>query len=127
MTFEDRKAYMTNSDVLRPTIIPPEAQAYVDSLGAEPILRVPGGKSPLDIFTSDTSRILLEQEFLKAGVIVREQCPYLNSYMRPLGCSLMKTTGFGSMMVTYRNCANNTPLALWAGDPWYPLFPRKTN
>jgi hypothetical protein len=127
VTFEDRKAYMYSSDVLRPTGIPDEAKDYVDSLGAEPILRTPGSTGKLGLFSSDEARILLEQEFLKAGVRVREMCPYLNKYMRPLGCTLMKTTGFGSLLVTYRNCANNAPLTLWAGDPWYPLFPRKTN
>ena len=125
--FEDRKTYMYDSDVLRPTLIPPEAAAYVATLGAAPILRTPGSTGKLGLFSSDQARMLLEQEFLKAGVRVRDMCPYLNAYMRPLGCSLMKTTGFGSLFVTHRNCANNTPLALWAGDPWYPLFPRKTN
>jgi hypothetical protein len=40
---------------------------------------------------------------------------------------VLETLGFGSLIVTFRNCPNNTPLALWAGDPWYPLFPRITN
>ena len=126
---EDRKAYMGVSDVLRPTIIPndPETQGYVAGLGAAPILRTAGNVGGQGFFSSDNGRILMEQEFLKAGVRVRDLCPHLNTYMRPLGCTLMKTTGFGSMIVTYRNCANNTPLVLWAGDPWYPLFPRKTN
>lgn len=127
VTFEDRKAYMDNSDVLRPTTIPCEVEDYVASLGAQPILRTPGSTGTLSLFSSDERRILLEQEFLKAGVKVREKCPNLNAYMRPLGCTLMRTTGFGSLFVTHRNCANNTPLVLWAGNPWYPLFPRKTN
>lgn len=54
-------------------------------------------------------------------------CPYLNEYQRPLGNMVLETLGFGSMLVTFRNCPNNSPLALWAGDPWYPLFPRKVN
>jgi hypothetical protein len=37
------------------------------------------------------------------------------------------TLGFGSLIVTYRNCPNNAPLALWVDHPWYPLFPRTTN
>ena len=55
--------------------------------------------------------------------------------LKPLGYSLFDP-GFGSMFVTYRNCPNNCPLALWYGNPeypsnhpfsrWYPLFPRKT-
>jgi len=126
---EDRKAYMASSDVLRPTIIPSDSatQAYVAGLGAQVVLRTGSGVGGLGVFSSDAGRQLLEQEFLKAGVRVRGMCPYLNTYMRPLGCSLMKTTGFGSTIVTYRNCANNTPLVLWAGNPWHPLFPRKTN
>lgn len=127
MTLEDRKAYMTSSDVLRPAVIPPEAQAYVDSLGAAPVLRAGTNVGPLGIFSSGAARDLVEQEFLKSGVEVRRRCPLLPAQMRPLGCTLMKTTGFGSPFVTYRNCANNTPLVLWAGDPWYPLFPRRTN
>ncbi len=39
----------------------------------------------------------------------------------------LETLGFGSLVVTFRNCPNNAPLALWVGDPWYPLFPRTTN
>lgn len=129
MRFEDRKAYITSSDVLRPTAIPEDAatQLYVKELGATPILRPPGGAGEIGVFSSEAGRSLLEQEFLKAGVKVRTMCPYLNKYMRPLGNTTMKTLGFGSTIVTYRNCPNNAPLVLWAGDPWYPLFPRKTN
>ncbi|PBB52138.1 hypothetical protein CK223_31050 [Mesorhizobium loti] len=126
---EDRKAYMTNSDVLRPTVIPadPATVAYVQSLNSEPVLRTPGQVGGLGFFSSENGRALLEQQFLMAGVKVRAMCPYLNIYMRPLGNSIMGTIGFGSTIVTYRNCPNNAPLVLWAGDPWYPLFPRKTN
>lgn len=127
MTIEDRKAYMASSDVLRPTAIPPEAEAYVQGLGAQPILRTSTNVGPLEVFSSAEGRHLIEQEFLKAGVEVRQKCPLLPAQMRPLGCTLMRTTGFGSTFVTYRNCANNTPLVFWAGNPWYPLFPRKTN
>ncbi|MBE0702816.1 MAG: hypothetical protein IH582_06560 [Afipia sp.] len=126
---EDRKAYMTNSDVLRPTVIPadPETLAYVQGLNLEPVLRTPGQVGGLGFFSSERGRALLEQQFLVSGVGVRAMSPYLNVYMRPLGNSMMGTTGFGSMIVTYRNCPNNAPLVLWAGNPWYPLFPRKTN
>jgi hypothetical protein len=126
---EDRKAYMANSDVLRPTFIPADGptQAYVNSLGQEPILRVPGAVGALGLFSSDAGKTVLEQEFLKSGVRIREMCPLLNIYQRPLGNIRLKIVGFGSMMVTYRNCPNNAPLVLWAGSPWHPLFPRKTN
>ncbi|MBB2793635.1 UNVERIFIED_ORG: hypothetical protein GGD58_002494 [Rhizobium pisi] len=126
---EDRKTYMANSDVLRPTAVPadPATAAYVAGLNLAPVFRTPGQLGALGLFSSENGRALLEQQFLVSGVQVRAQCPYLNAYMRPLGNSMMGTTGFGSMIVTYRNCPNNAPLVLWAGNPWYPLFPRKTN
>jgi len=126
---EDRKKYMENSDVLRPTALPvdPATSAYVADLKIEPVFRAPGQLGALGFFSSEYGRSLLEQQFLVSGVNVRKRCPYLNTYMRPLGNSMMGTTGFGSMIVTYRNCPNNAPLVLWAGSPWYPLFPRRTN
>jgi hypothetical protein len=69
----------------------------------------------------------VEQQFLLKGIKIREQSPLLPKYMRPLGNMVLETLGFGSTFVTFRNCPNNAPLAFWAGDPWYPLFPRKTN
>ena len=54
-------------------------------------------------------------------------CPNLNQFQRPLGNSLLETLGFGSLIVTFRNCPNNAPLPLWVGNPWHPLFPRTTN
>lgn len=127
--FENRKTYINNSDILCPTSAgtSPNVQEYIASLGYAPIIRVAGGSSPLGIFSGELGRQLLENEFLSAGVRVRQVCPHFDKYMRPLGRMLFESLGFGSMIVTYRNCPNNTPLALWAGDPWYPLFPRKTN
>lgn len=126
---ENRKAYKDVSDVLWPTAIPndPMTQNYIAGLGAAQVFRTPGNVGGHGFFSTDAQRVLMEQEFLKAGVRIRATCPYLNEYMRPLGSSLMRTMGLGSPFVTYRNIANNTPLVLWAGDPWYPLFPRKTN
>ncbi len=128
-SYEDRKSEIRNSDVLRPIGIPDDAltQAYVAGLGAVPILRTVGGKSPIGIFSGETGRHLLEQEFLAAGVRVRNMCPHFDKYMRPLGRMMFESLGFGSTIVTYRNCPNNAPLVFWAGDPWYPLFPRKNN
>jgi hypothetical protein len=126
---EDRRAYTATSDVLRPTSIPndPATQAYVQSLRYAPTLRAPGNVGGSGFFSSENGRSLLEQEFLKIGVHIRSICPRLTISQRPLGHMTLETLGFGSMIVTFRNCPNNTPLALWAGNPWYPLFPRKTN
>ena len=129
ITLEDRKAYTRFSDVLRPVSIPenPAVQAYVAAMTHKPTLRTAGQVGGNGIFSSDAGRQLLEQEFLKAGVHIREICPHLNKYQRPLGNIVLETLGFGSLLVTFRNCPNNTPLALWVDDPWYPLFPRTTN
>ena len=129
ITLEDRKAWIDSSDVLRPVCIPNDAavQDYVDAMNYPPVLRTAGQVGSKGIFSSDTGRQLLEQEFLKAGVHIRKECPNLNDYQRPLGNMVLDTLGFGSLVVTFRNCPNNAPLALWAGNPWYPLFPRTTN
>lgn len=129
MEVEDRKSYTNATDVLRPVRLPDEklVQNYVESMRHTQILRIPGKVGFNRFFSSEKGRHLLEQEFLKAGVRIRSMCPYLNVYQRPLGNMVLETLGFGSMIVTHRNCPNNSPLALWAGNPWYPLFPRKVN
>ena len=126
---EDRKKYTDTSDVLRPVSIPADsaAQTYTNALTYPPRLRTPGQVGRLGIFSSDTGRQLIEHEFLKAGVRIRQMCPHLNQYQRPLGNMILDTLGFGSLIVTFRNCPNSAPLALWAGDPWHPLFQRTTN
>lgn len=129
LELEDRKSESDNCDVLRPTALPQDAlvEAYVENMRYKPHLRNSGGIGKTKIFSSDNARQLLESEFLKAGVRIRADSPYLGDSQRPLGHMSLETLGFGSMFVTFRNCPNNAPLALWAGDPWYPLFPRTTN
>lgn len=126
---EDRKAYSDSADVLRPTDVPddPDVQAYVQSMKYPPTLRKPGSVGAHALFGSDEGRYVLEQEFLKAGARIRRLCPNLGATQRPLGHMTLDTLGFGSLIVTFRNCPNNAPLALWVGEPWYPLFPRTTN
>ena len=98
-------------------------------------MRAPGGQFEHGVFSSEEGRQLLERELLLAGMRIRllSREPY--PMMRPLGFSPFGL-GFGSTIVTYRNCPNNTPLALWWGDPladaahpfahWYPLVQRRT-
>lgn len=126
---EDRKAHSDTADVLRPTHIPndPAVQAYVQAMKYPPTLRRPGSLGTSALFATDAGRVLLEQEFLKAGARIRQLCPNLGATQRPLGHITLDTLGFGSLIVTFRNCPNNAPLALWVGEPWYPLFPRTTN
>ena len=126
---ESRKSHSNVADVLRPVSIPDDTatQAYVEQLRYEPALRKGEQLGARKYFASARGRHLMEQEFLKAGVRIRSMCPYLNDYQRPLGNMVLDSLGFGAVVVTYRNCPNNCPLVFWAGDPWYPLFPRKTN
>jgi hypothetical protein len=126
---EDRKINIYNSDVLRPTKIPEDeaVKAYVESMRFKPVLRNPGSVGEKKFFSSEAGRDLLEQQFLIKGAHIRKIAPMLPKYARPLGDMVLETLGFGSTFVTFRNCPNNTPLAFWAGNPWYPLFPRKTN
>jgi hypothetical protein len=126
---EDRKTYSEESDVLRPTAIPndPAVKAYVAAMRYQPTLRTVGNPGAANLFSCDAAKILLEQEFLKAGVRIRQICPNLGATQRPLGHMTLETLGFGSLIVTYRNCPNNAPLAFWVDEPWYPLFPRTTN
>jgi hypothetical protein len=128
-TFENRKYYRNSSDILWPVTIPDDVatQAHVAGMAHQPILRAGGQIGEKAIYSSDEGRQLLEREFLKAGVKIRGMCPNLPVVERPLGHSSLETLGFGSTIVTFRNCPNNAPLAFWVGAPWYPLFPRKTN
>ena len=129
---ENRLAYRDDSDVLWPVGLPPEAAGY--DQGRFPLQpRTPGGKCTL--FSSEASRQLLESAFLSAGLRIRSFSQNPSSSLRPLGFGPFGV-GFGSLIVTYRNCPNNAPLALWWGDPqagpshpfskWQPLVPRKT-
>lgn len=129
INLEDRKKYTDTSDVLRPVAIPNDdaVQAYVDAMHYKPHLRNAGHVGGKGIFSSDAGRRLLEEEFLKAGARIRQMCPNLGESQRPLGHTSLEALGFGSMIVTFRNCPNNAPLALWVDAPWYPLFPRTTN
>jgi hypothetical protein len=126
---EDRRGSTDSSDVLRPIAAPKDAcvEAHVANMQHKPVWRTPGQIGGRKFFSSDSGRQLLEQEFLKAGCRIRQICPNLPLQHRPLGFSKLETLGFGTMMVTYRNCPNNAPLALWVSNPWFPLFPRKNN
>jgi hypothetical protein len=129
---ESRKSYRDNSDVLWPKTIPPDPRvmAYAQRLvaaGYPAVLRSGDSVGASKVFSSPAARELLEQEFLKIGVHIRDICKHLKETSRPLGWSGLTTLGFGAMLVTFRNCPNTAPLAFWVRDPWYPLFPRQTN
>ncbi|UXH40273.1 hypothetical protein [Pseudomonas promysalinigenes] len=127
--FEDRLRYNSDSDVLRPKSAPDNQDVtnYISEMSRAPEYRVGNSRGGHAIFSSAVGRNLIEQQFLIAGAKIRRICPNLPARHRPLGYNSLEMLGFGSMFVTYRNCPNNAPLALWVGDPWYPLFPRSTN
>lgn len=133
---ENRKKYRAASEVLWPAAIPDDAalKAYMAEERKFPFeMRVLGGKLEHQIFSSEDGRQLLERELLLAGMRIRSFSQNPSRALRPLGFSPFGL-GFGSLIVTYRNCPNNCPLALWWGDPaatsgplhWYPLFQRRT-
>ena len=123
--FENRRSWhkpmggLVPTDVLRPSEIGKRDQSARTSL----------------FFSSVEGRELLENQFFRAGEKIREFAKNPDPELKPLGYSNLES-GFGSLFVTYRNCPNNCPLALWYGDPsyhpshplsrWYPLFPRRT-
>ncbi|WP_124463610.1 hypothetical protein [Burkholderia cenocepacia] len=130
VTLEDRRAYTYSSDVLRPISLPenePNVQQYVEGFTRPAVYRQNGSLGSLGIFSSLPSREGLEKGLLIAGVDARLQCVHFPATHRPLGFNGLEMMGFGSTIVTYRNCPNNAPLALWAGHPWIPLFPRRNN
>lgn len=135
---ENRHRYRDRSEVLLPAALPDDDRlkkymAEEQKFPFEP--RKAGGKLAFNVFSGEEGRQLLERELLLAGVQIRGECKNPKAVMRPLGFSPFGL-GFGSMIVTFRNCPNNAPLALWWGDPtapassplskWYPLLPRKT-
>jgi len=101
------------------------------------LFRPSGVPTQETIFSSPTARQVVERAFLKAGAYIVSLPSAPKIEMRPLGYEKLESLGFGAISVTYRNIANNCPLALWWGDPkaspnhpftkWYPLFPRRVN
>lgn len=129
---ENRKAYRNRSEIYWPVALTDSASEY--SLGPYPFeARAPGGTGTP--FSSEASRQVLESALLDAGMKIRGFSAQPAANLRPLGFSSF-SVGFGATIVTYRNCPNNAPLALWWGDPeapsghpfrnWRPLTPRKT-
>jgi hypothetical protein len=129
---ENRRAHRDDAQVLWPVSLPLGGERFAaGATGFVP--RSPGRASKL--FPSEPTRHLVEQALLKAGLKIvgfsRDPAPRV----RPLGYGPFGV-GFGSLLLTYRNCPNNAPLALWWGgktepawhpfNKWYPLVPRKT-
>lgn len=137
-TLENRRAHAREGAVFWPTVIPANDE-HVDKWRAE--LQQPeqfyprpiGGQISSTLFSSEESRHVIEQAFLRKGAYIYGLSQTPDVPMRPLGYSWLRIPGFGATIATYRNCPNNAPLVLWWGDPnglaplnrWRPLLPRK--
>ena len=123
-----------HSDVLKTTKLPddPMVSNLVNkiekrstySLKMRPITNPPYESQ---FFSNDNGRQELERIFLVSGTRLFDACPQFPDNFRPYGFSAFDDLGFGSLLAFYRNCPNTSPPSLWAGNPWIPLFPRKTN
>lgn len=134
---ENRRIQKNKSDVLWPSVLPEHdlVSAYIASDTKFPFEPRQSGIFKSNFFSSEAGRQLLETQFLLAGLKIISFCQSPKPIMKPLGFGPFGL-GFGSTIVTYRNCPNNSPLALWWGDPqmppthplgrWYPLVQRKT-
>lgn len=128
---ENKRSSKDVSDVFWPTVIPDdhETMAHAEKVNSTYSIHLREGSSlgRENIFQTDIGRRILEREFLIKGVKIYNSTNNFPNAARPLGFSTLTTLGFGATVITYRNCPNNVPLALWAGHPWKPLFPRKRN
>jgi hypothetical protein len=121
------------TDVYRLRTLPADEPTakYIEGLAAKPaFMRAENELNSSRFFSSEEQRTLLEQTFWTTGLHIRDIAVNLKDTHRPLGYTSTNSKnklGFGSLVLTYRNCPNNCPLAYWVGVPWYPLFPRKTN
>lgn len=127
LRLQNGPARKDTADVLWPKSIPEATEHYFGTFSHSIKLRSGSKESENLVFDDDAVRDTCERAFLEKGVWIRDQETGLNEYQRPLGNSLLETPGFGATFVTFRNCPNNAPLVFWASEPWYPLFPRKTN
>lgn len=135
----ENRAYHVNDktpDIFWPKKVDDEVvHEYIDNLQTRYSFIPRESDNKSKYFSCEENRQILERELLLAGIKIVNFCKAPNSIMKPLGFSHFGI-GFGSTIVTYRNCPNNCPLALWWGDSnapashplgkWYPLFPRKT-
>ena len=110
ITWRDSAGQLCPTDVLRPDEMDQRSYNERRSL----------------LFSNVAGRQLLEKEFLSAGARIINSHNEVSPSLKPLGFSSFEP-GFGSLVAFYRNCPNNTPLALWWSlGGWYPLFRRKT-
>ena len=84
--------------------------------------------NPENFFSSIENRKRLELIFLEKGIEILSKANINKQNIRSLGYSLpsRRNFGFGALIFTWRNIANNTPLVFWyRGGGFNPLFKKK--
>lgn len=137
---ENKNNCQNNSDVLFPAnsierfehvdkYIKEQGQYSLRDINQKPSIYCKGN----NIFSNEKNRQIIEEEFTLAGLRINASINNNTKkiFWKPLGLTSLRGLGFGAMTMTYRNCPNNTPLALWWGDwsnnnIWTPLFIRQT-
>jgi hypothetical protein len=116
-------------DCYHPSSIPDDEEVVTYLLENYVDPRTRKSKEAGKFFSSDENRCILELALLKAGVRAIAKNPNLRprKFLRPLGNTIWSGMGFGVPYVTWRNCPNSAPLALWADSGEIALFPRKAN
>lgn len=123
LTYEDRDQHRDVSDVLWPSVMTETAGRSGLHLATRPDRLRSTGPGTSAVFPDAGQRRILESELLDASVEISRR---LEAPWTPLGYG-RKPFGFGSLSVSYRNCPNNAPIALWWNtEYWSPLFPRTT-
>lgn len=128
----NKRTFPRVTDVLHPRVVPQEATTFYNEIAQASrftILRGYEQAAPSFFFANEAERSLLEEQFVIAGLKIISQLTERKSW-KPLGLEGFPSFGFGSTVVTYRNCPNISPLALWWGGQdaasiWYPLVPRR--
>jgi hypothetical protein len=128
--YENRKARRNSSSVLWPSVSAASVGfPEFDRDGA--VLRIPPG-DVTGLWTEE-ERAFLEKTLLRAGCKIAASCEVRKASLKPLGYSPFGV-GFGAVCMSYLNCPNNAPLALWWTartrgmlGGWHALLPRRTN
>ncbi len=122
----------SSADCYSPAAIPQndDVAAWLNSASVElPALRTGTGTGRF--FSSDRGRRAIESEFLIAGarILAKNRNLRQNEHKRPHGNTVWSWAplGIGVPIVTWRNCPNSAPWALWAEGIVAPLFPRQSN
>jgi hypothetical protein len=120
----------SSADCYSPAVIPEneDVAAWISKANIKPpTLRTGTGSGRF--FSSDAARRMIESEFLIAGarILAKTRNLQQKKHMRPLGNTVWPSLGIGVPIVTWRNCPNSAPLALWAEGIVAPLFPRQSN